>query len=49
MSSIRCPYCGSTQRDGALWNRGEVVETPTEKDYFKMLGVPWREPKERIV
>lgn len=35
------------QKDGALWNGDEIVETPTEEDYFKALGFPWILPKYR--
>jgi DNA polymerase/3'-5' exonuclease PolX len=32
---------------GVLWDRGKALETPTEKDFFDQLGVPWREPCDR--
>ena len=29
------------QKDGALWYKGEIVETPTELHYFEALGLDW--------
>lgn len=35
------------QRDGALWYKGELVETATEEAYFEKLGIPWIPPEKR--
>lgn len=38
---------GLRQQDGALHNRGGVIDTPTEREWFEALGLPWWPPAER--
>lgn len=35
-------------KDGAIWNKDKMVETPEEKDVFDLLGIQWIEPRERL-
>lgn len=35
------------QRDGALWDGEQMLETPTEESYFEALGIPWVPPEQR--
>lgn len=45
----RAKYRGTPQRDNRLW-RGDIpLNTPTEKTYFKALGLPWMPPAERTI
>lgn len=32
---------------GALWRFGKVMETPTEEEFFRRLGLAWEVPSER--
>lgn len=36
-----------THKQGALWYKGKLVETPTEESFFERLGVAWVRPEER--
>jgi DNA polymerase/3'-5' exonuclease PolX len=38
---------GLAQREGALWDRGVMLETPEEADYFAALGLPYIAPEAR--
>ena len=40
------PY-GMKQADGSLWRDGGVVETATEEDWFRELGLPCWPPGRR--
>lgn len=34
-------------RDGRIWNNGQAIDTPEERDVFEALGLAWIEPEER--
>ncbi len=34
-------------RDGRIWNGDEALQTPEEKDVFKVLGLDWIPPEKR--
>lgn len=36
-----------TIRDALVWHGGEIVPTPEEEDFFRVLGVKWIEPERR--
>lgn|SRR3990172_3077140 len=36
-------------KDGAIWHGLQKVETPEERDVYKVLGIPWCPPEERNV
>ena len=38
---------GMHVKDGALWDRGAIVETPTEEAFFAALGLPYLAPEQR--
>ena len=42
------PSCFNV-KDGRVWAGNEVQETPEEKDFFKLAGLPWLEPEKRNV
>ncbi len=35
------------QKDGALWENNDLIETPTERAYFDALGLDWIAPEAR--
>lgn len=35
-------------QDGAVWSNNHIIETPEEKDFFALAGVPFIEPEQRI-
>ncbi len=35
------------QKDGALWENNDLIETPTERAYFAALGLDWITPENR--
>jgi DNA polymerase/3'-5' exonuclease PolX len=39
---------GYTGRDGMLWKDGAPVDVPEERDLFRLAGVPWVEPEQRL-
>lgn len=38
---------GYKSKDGMLWSRRSIVEVPTEKDLYKLIGLEWIEPEKR--
>lgn len=38
---------GMKMEGGALWKFGKLVETPTEEDFFRALGLAWEVPSQR--
>jgi len=38
---------GLRVKDGALWDRGRLIETPEEADFFRAIGVEWLPPERR--
>jgi DNA polymerase/3'-5' exonuclease PolX len=40
-------YC--KMRDGAIWSKDHIIETPDEKDLFDLVGVKFVPPQEREV
>jgi len=47
------PWAGGTLpvnvrlRDGMVWRDGKPVPTPTERDFFEVIGIPFWEPDQR--
>ena len=40
---------GMRVKDGQLWRNGILVETPSEEDFFRELGLPCWPPAERLL
>ena len=43
----RWVQCGYKGKDGYLTKDGEIVEVKEEKDFFKLIGMPFVEPENR--
>lgn len=39
---------GMRCQDGAVREAGKIVPTPEELDFFRVCGVPWTEPAQRV-
>ncbi len=39
---------GMRIQDGGLYDRGVLIPTPTEKDFFEAIGTSWVNPEDRI-
>lgn len=35
-------------KDGCIWLHGQLIETPEEEDVYRLIGLPWIPPQERI-
>jgi DNA polymerase/3'-5' exonuclease PolX len=36
-------------KDGAIWSRNHIIETPEERDVFDLFGMPFVEPELRAI
>lgn len=35
-------------KNGCIWLHGQPIETPEEEDVYRLIGLPWIPPQERI-